>query len=321
MKPFLSLGKATGLAAIAALLALQASAQTAAAAAATSSGPQADAGQPVDEVVVRGRRMSEVKAELQDYALSFVRQVVALPPGGGYARWNGGVCVGVHNLELSAAQYIVDRVSRQAADLGLEAGAPGCRPNVMIIFATNPTTVAAYMVENEPKLFRPANAVCCMDLGYDALQDFEQSDAPVRWWHVSMPVDARTGQRAIRLPQDDAIPVIAVAGPSRIHGGIRDDLSRVLIIVDATQLTGTTWQQIGDYLAVISLAQINPKADPSAFDSILNLFTNPAAYSGLTDWDRTYLRALYSMDQERTHGHQRNEVVSQMVARELENGQ
>ena len=69
----------------------------------------------------------------------------------------------------------------------------------------------------------------------------------------------------------------------------------MIIIVDATKLTGTTWQQLADYLAVVSLAQINPKTNPAAFDSILNLFSNPAAYSGLTDWDRSYFEALYDV--------------------------
>jgi hypothetical protein len=92
----------------------------------------------------------------------------------------------------------------------------------------------------------------------------------------------------------------------------------VIIVVDATKLKGTTWQQLGDYLAVLSLAQIDPQTNPAAFDSILNLFSNPAAYSGLTDWDRTYVRALYEFDQERIASMQTNEIVSRIAERELE---
>jgi hypothetical protein len=139
---------------------------------------------------------------------------------------------------------------------------------------------------------------------------------------VSLPVDARTGGAAIELDKNCGDPYcppnVAVAGPSRIHSGTRDDLMYVIIIVDATKLKGTTWQQIGDYLAVLSLAQIDPKANPAAFDSILNLFTNPAAYSGLTDWDRTYVRALYEFDQERITPMQTNEIVSRIAKRVLD---
>jgi hypothetical protein len=270
-------------------------------------------------VVVRGRRMSEVKFDLRTFAREFIGQVSAPPQGRGYARWRHGVCVGVHNLENSAAQYLVDRISLLAVEVGLEPGEPGCDPDVMVFFTTDGDALATYLVENEPLMFRPGVGVCCMQLGLDALDEFAQSDRAVRWWHVSMPVDARTGQRATRLPQDgDTYPVIAVAGPSRIHSGISDDMHRVVIIVDGTKLTGTTWQQIGDYLAVVSLAQINPKADPSDFDSILNLFSNPAAYSGLTDWDRSYIQALYESDQERIPQMQADEVVSRMAKQEFE---
>ena len=285
----------------AALAALPASAQDAAALNSSSAEPsalpasqaqvqsQAPNQDAIEEVVVRGQRMSEIEFDLPDYVREFIGQVAALPPGAGHARWRNTVCVGVYNLAETQAHYIADRISALALDVGLEPGEPGCRPEVMIMFTVDADELAVSMVEENPRLFRPGGPVCCMQLGLDALEDFKQSDAPVRWWHVSMPVDALMGQRAISMPQDGIgnYPVTNVEGPSRIHSGIVDKLYRVVIIVDATKLRGTTWQEIGDYLAVISLAQINPKADPTKFDSILNLFSNPSAYSGLTDWDHS----------------------------------
>lgn len=261
--------------------------------------------------------MSDIEFNLQDYVRDFVGQVVRLPMGGGYARWRDRVCISVSNLEKDAAQYIVDRISQLAGDVGLEPGEPGCSPNVFIIFTVDAKTAASYMVENEPKLFRPFGGVCCMQLGLEALNDFSESDSPVRWWHVSMPVDVQSGRRAIRLPQDSETPINSVSGPSRIHGGIRDDLSRAIVIVDSTKLTGTTWRQLADYLAFISLAQVDPHTSPTEFHSILNLFANPDAYSGLTDWDMSYLQALYSFDQARTRDHQLNALVSEMTREDL----
>lgn len=272
----------------------------------------------IEEVQVRGQRMSEIEFNLPDYVRKFIGEVVALPQGGGHARWYKSVCVSVVNLEPARAQYIVDRISLLAGQVGLKPGEPGCTPQVIVIFTVDADDVATNLVETQPLLFRPGGPACCMQLGLDALDEFKTSDKPVRWWHVSMPVDALLHQRAIQLGQDGPgnYPVITVEGPSRIHSGLIDELYRAIIVVDATKLTGTTWQQIGDYLAVVSLAQVNPNTDPSAYDSILNVFSNPAAYSGLTDWDLSYVQALYKINLERLPGLQENQLVSRMVRTE-----
>ena len=135
---------------------------------------------------------------------------------------------------------------------------------------------------------------------------FASTEQAVRWWHISMPVSANTGRPALSGSH-------AVSGPSHIHSGIVDALWRVYVIVDSSKLTGTTWEQLGDYLALVSLAQVDLETNPETFDSILNLFTNPRAYSGLTDWDRTYVRSLYQFDQERIPELQRSVLTDQML--------
>jgi hypothetical protein len=276
---------------------------------------------PVDEVIVRGRRLEDIEADLRIHVHDFIGEVVRTPPGRGFARWHNRVCVGVHNLENRAAQYIVDRISSLALEVGLEPGEPGCPPDVNIVFATNAKETASLMIEDR-RAFMPVAGNAGMDLGRAALEDFAHSERAVRWWHVSLPVDARTGGPAIEVSkncgQAHCFPTVNVAGPSRLHNGTRDDILYVIIVVDATQLKGTTWQQLGDYLAVVSLAQIDPSSNPADFDSILNLFTNPAAYSGLTDWDRSYIRALYEFDQERITSLQANQIVSRIVEEELQ---
>ena len=277
----------------------------------------------VDEtVLVRGQRLSEIEFDLPRYVIEFIEEATAQARGRGFARWHRNFCVGVHNLANEPAQYIVDRISALALDVGLEPGEPGCNPDSIIIFSTNAEETASMMVKSQPRVFRPAGAEAGTELGLAALDNFAATDRAVRWWHVSLPVDARHGQAAIELANSNCIggihcyPYIGVLGPSRIHSGIVDELKYVIIIVDATKLTGTSWGQLADYLALVSLAQINPEADPQDFDSILNLFSNPAAYSGLTDWDESYLQSLYAFDQRRNVRLQRNEIVSRIVEQE-----
>jgi hypothetical protein len=258
-----------------------------------------------DEVVVRGRRMSEIEDGLRVEIGKFIEEVAAAPMGAGLARWDKSVCIGVHNLERTAAQYVVDRVSRLALEVGLTPGEPGCIPDVIIVFTTDGKFLANYLVKERERVLRPTN-FGRVHRGIAGMVEFAETDRAVRWWHISMPVSARTGQPALT-------GTVSVSGPSRIHDGVVDALWRVIVIVDSTKLTGTTWQQLGDYLAIVSLAQIDLGTDPQAFDSILNLFTNPGAYSGLTDWDRAYVRSLYQFDQERIPELQRGVLTNEML--------
>jgi hypothetical protein len=283
-------------------------------------GPAAAVG---DEIVVRGRRMNEIESDLRNEVDKFVTQVAAPAPERGYARWHRNVCISIQNLERNPAQYLVDRISRLAADVGLEPGEPGCEPSVRIQFTTDGKEAARRLVDERPGILRPTPEGG-MERGLEAMREFAESDKPVRWWHVSIPVDARLGNPAQRMPGEQLSPSldqlhwVTVEGPSRIHSGLRDDLAYVIIIVDGPKLRGrgTTWEQLGDYLALVSLAQIDFSAQPSGFDSILNLFSNPKAYSGLTDWDRSYIQALYRFDQERDPRMQRNGLVDAMTKRE-----
>lgn len=307
---------------LSALLAVQAFAQDTATVNTIDLEPQTQSQIADETVVVRGQRLSEIEFDLPRYVIEFIEEAAAPARGRGFARWHRNFCVGVHNLAEEPAQYIVDRISALALDVGLEVGEPGCNPDSIIVFSTNAEQTASMMVESEPRVFRPAGGESGMELGFEGLDNFVATDRAVRWWHVSLPVDARHRQAAIELPNSNCIkgihcfPWIGVLGPSRIHSGIVDELKYVIIIVDATKLPGTSWGQLADYLALVSLAQINPQADPQSFDSILNLFTNPAAYSGLTDWDESYLQSLYAFDQRRVLRLQRNEIVSQIVKQE-----
>jgi hypothetical protein len=49
-----------------------------------------------------------------------------------------------------------------------------------------------------------------------------------------------------------------------------------------------------DYVALVSLAQIDPTAGADGYDTILNVFDTPqSTQTGLTAWDDAFLRALY----------------------------
>ena len=244
----------------------------------------------LEDVVVERRPLEELVRE-------FVTEVGAPVRRRGLARWHDRLCVGVVNVRAELGQALADRVSQVGMELGLDIGEPGCRANVFIVFTDDGAALADAMVEESRRAFRIG--VGGLDRGRGALEEFRTAERPVRWWHVSLPVNADTGQRAVRLAGDvdefgnPTAPTIGVFAASRLSTQFRDDLKKAMIVVDIDELGGVNLAQLADYLAMVALAQIDPDADTAGYDTILNLFADPAGVDGLTEWDVSYLTSLY----------------------------
>ena len=270
--------------------------------------PQAQSPAELDDVVVEGR-------QLEALVRSFVTDVSQPANNRGLARWNRPVCVGAVNLRMDVARYVVDRISDVARELEVEAGEPGCRPNVLIVAAVDGAGLASALVEDRPRNFDLRHNGT--DAGTRAFRNFRTGDQPVRWWQISMPIDSETGERAVRLPGDPAPPQIHVFAASRLRTQIRDDMVRSIIIVDVERLGGANLVQLADYLTLVALAQVDAEADTAAYPTILNLFADPAsAPAGLTEWDRSYLTALYEHDQLRINRNSQVRAVAEAVTRD-----
>jgi hypothetical protein len=233
-----------------------------------------------DRVVVQGRAA-------EDAVRDFVAQVGAAPKGTNLARWDRTICVGAANLAPAYAQKLVDHVSTVALVVGLEIGEPGCRPNVLILADTDGDALAKRLVADSPQGFRPDRSNS--NLGSKALQHFQTSNAPVRWWHVSQTVEVDTGEPAT------GGATINVRGASRIRGNVRQDMTNVIIILDATEIGKVSFASLADYVSMSALAQIDAEAETSDFPSILNLFhkVDGDRTSRMTQWDIDYLISLY----------------------------
>ncbi|WP_292054265.1 MULTISPECIES: hypothetical protein [unclassified Brevundimonas] len=235
----------------------------------------------VEDVVVTGRKLQKAVDE-------FVSEVTLPPPGHGPARWGQKICVGVVNLQQDAARILIDRVSDAAASINLEPQGPDCDPNILIIATAEADTLANVLVERSPLAFRPRYSGSSQSR--IALERFRTSSAPVRWWHVSLPI-TRDGAPAVRMPGEETAPMIT--GSGLLTTEITNRLLRSFIILDISKMEGLNFQQVGDYVAMVALAQMNPEADTSSFSTILNVFDEPTQHAGLTQWDRNYLQSLY----------------------------
>ena len=237
-----------------------------------------------DELVVTGERLREM-------VRSFVDEVA--PPElseDQLARWNSRYCPLLAGLPARPAQYLVDRMSQRAFELGLRPGDENCRPNVLVFVTPDAGVLAQALADDHDLMAYYNNAEYGNSLGRDALLEFVSSTAPVRWWHVAQTVDQRG---AIIDGDGDGV----VADGTRLHRATRQDFNRVMVIVDARQADGLRLEALADYLAMVTLAQLDARASVADLPTILNVFADRdlgrPGPTQLTDWDRAYLEGLY----------------------------
>lgn len=246
----------------------------------------------LEDVIVSGET-------LQERAERFVDEVAQPVQRRGLARWDRPACFGVVNFDRDAGRAIADQLVARADELGLPAGELDCEPNVFVIGTVDAPGLARAWVDRNPDVFEPrysGSAARPSDL-----RRFVSSEAAVRWWHLSIPMhfDIFTGQSqvAVALPGQPA-PFLQVYAKSQHASRIRDDLLKVLVLVDVEKLGPVTINQLCDYLLLVAYAQIDPEGDTATFDTILNLFEDPSV-PGLTEWDMAYLGAVYDADADR----------------------
>lgn len=250
-----------------------------------------DAQETEPDIVVVGERVQEM-------VRSFVGEVAASPNAERQlARWDKKVCPLIAGLPARQMQYMADRIAQRAHQVGLEAEGPGCTANILIFVTPDASVFAQGIVDEYRNLVAFYNTNGVHTLGRGPLEEFTTTTAPVRWWHVNQTMsgdgqtlggDTNGGTQVLRTTQ----------AASRVRRSTRQDFLRVLIVVDARQANGVTFQALSDYLAMVSLAQLDPEGETTGVPTILNLFS--ARDSGgiiptaMTQWDEAYLDGLYN---------------------------
>lgn len=264
----------------------------AATAAASQEGPQPAPAQPeatvLDDVLVRGR--------LEEQVQRFTEGASNPVPSRGLARWRGPVCIGVYNFQREAGQQIADGLAEAGEALNVPIKDGPCEPNIMIIGAVDSRAIATEWVRREYREFRPNIARAA--LSREKLEHFTTADVPVRWWAISRPAyfDTFTGSRALTNGPGRGAIQIRTAMNRELH--TRDDLQRLIIILDADRVAGVSAENLIAYLTMISFTQVDMQAEMGDFPTILNLFQPGQVADGLTDWDQAYVQGLYDVSRD-----------------------
>ena len=192
-----------------------------------------------------------------------------------------------------------------ALDVGLEVGEPGCGPTILIVATDNSAELANLLVEDYDRIMRPVRGIS--DRGRRGLAEFRETDAPVRWWHVSLPMDVDTGALALGS--------VRVRQVSRIRSNTREEMAFSLILLDVSRVGSVPFGPLSDYLGLVALSQVDPGVDYSGYDTILNLFGSEGRSATLSAWDKDYLASLYYVPGDSARVNQETRQIAEEMAR------
>lgn len=256
-------------------------------------------------------------------------------------KWRGKICPRVEGLTEDQSRHVAEQIARRAKEVGLKVRDEGCTANINVFFVEDGTRLAVAMNKQDPSMFQYFPEAYVTTLGRTRLNEFMNDYRPVRWWHIGTVTDragrtlaglsARNGmtvsnpqQRIVDSPSEASFMGLATnrqAEATRLDNSTRNSFSQVFIIADTLRLDDQPLAEVADYIAFVSLAQINPDAVSVDAPSILNLFDRSAPdvnrSTSLSLLDKAYLESLYNIDTRITGSKQQTRRIADRMAKQL----
>jgi hypothetical protein len=237
----------------------------------------------VDSTTVVGQRD---RAAIEREVGTFVNAVALKPGSESLARWQRQIplCPLVAGMPKSDGEYILSRVSKIAATSGAPLAPEHCKGNFYIVVTADPEGVIKAWSKRDVRMFGDET-----DQGGTTIREFNAA-SPVRLWYNT------------EFYELDGTPLGNVEGrtdlsarATRMEINSYRALSSAIAIVDARRMKDVSYGQIAAYVAMVGLVQTRPQPNVGDAPSILNLFSGAGkAPPGLTAWDESFLKAVYS---------------------------
>jgi hypothetical protein len=231
-----------------------------------------------------------LRAELEPKVEEFINEVAPSGNEAGLLRWNDEVCPQVTGATEDQGEFILARVSEVARAAAVPLAGEHCSPNLHIFVTARPKELLQEMEKRNSEFVFGVNASSAI------VHEFVDTPRPVKVWYNT------TNEMAWVPPLID-VQGLAVTAPV---------ISRAFVIVDQRQMQGVSVGQLADYVTMVGLADLKASEHLGDAQTILKLFDGPpqAGPSGMTDWDRAFLKALYVTEQS---GQQQAQLASAMV--------
>lgn len=256
------------------------------------------------EIVVNARPEASPD-EFQRAVDTFVEDLGEPGPFDRISRWGEGVCPRVSGLPKEFGEFIAARIKDVAAQVGAPIATEcGDRPNVQVIFTRKPQELADDVRRNHKLL-----------LGYHAFGEAGELATfrpPMKSWYVTQTIFQ--GYNEIDIANG---PVPPGAATSRLRLPHKSRFAFALIVVDTNLVDGEEIGPVADKIAMLALSNAAPYEGCSRLPSVLDLLEpecGSGASGGLTEYDQTYLKALYAFDGDEVQGAMRNAIAGRIIA-------
>lgn len=268
-----------------------------AAASAQAQQPDAAGQRPSQEIVVEGSRVSE--REIAD----FVEALTPAPYAGQLGRFDWAVCPAAVGLGNERNAAVAARLRRVADAAGIRTARAGCRPNVLLLVTDDKRRMVEQLEARYPAYFEGVST--------EDFRRLAQGPGPVAAWQVRGMLDPDGFEAEHDMGSGQY--VIAHTGMgSHISVPTRPHFIASLVVVDIDALKGLTVMQVADYAAMRAFARTDPsRLAQSSAPTILGVLDAPmgsAVPVTLTQWDLSFLKALYASSPYRSAKRQRNEM-------------
>ena len=254
------------------------------------------------EIVIEGVR--ERRQEIQ----RFVDALTDAPVGGQIARFDWKVCPVAIGLSPAQNIEIGERMRRVAAAAGVPLADPGCNSNAILIVTPDKAQFLRWMRREYPNYFRDP-------LGQRIW--INEDDGPATAWqvegqltHDGLVAGADTGAGDASTANHYVVSGVRTA--SRLVPHMRPHFIASILVVEASALRALSTRQLADYAAMRIFARTDPaRLDASNAPTILRLLDagmdDPVPVT-LTQWDLSFLRALYGSAENQFATRQRHQM-------------
>jgi hypothetical protein len=258
------------------------------------------------EIVVEGVR------DRDQQITDFIGALTKAPVGGQISRFEQKACPAALGLAAAQNKVVADRMRTVAKAAGIPLGDEKCAPNVFVVVAQDKEAVL--------KDLRSKYADPLGDRG-----KIYNKASPATTWFIEGRLDSNGVAAGVKQDTGDGASgyytVEVPEGSSRLRAVSRPHFLAAVMVVEPAAIAGLTTTQLADHAAMRLFARTDPdRVAKTSAPTILTVLDAPEGSDvpiTMTQWDFSFLKALYGSSEGTYASRQRGEM-QKIVKKDLE---